>query len=68
MRVLFLNLIIVVLIVAPFGLLELARPHSPWLDEHHRSISVVIWFVTAALFYIFVFPQFELALHHGFRS
>jgi hypothetical protein len=60
MRLLLLNGAVILLIGSPLLILEIARSHSNWIDEHHGGLSVTLWVVTLAAVYIWVLPQLGL--------
>jgi hypothetical protein len=60
MKSLLLNLVVILLAGSPLLLLEVARSHSHWIDEHHGGLSFIVWAVTLAAIYIWVLPALRL--------
>ncbi len=60
-KLLALNLMVLLLVLAPLLLLEILQSRMKWLEKNHDWLSIVVWIVTLLAIYIFVLPRFGLA-------
>jgi hypothetical protein len=60
MKLLVANFLFIAGVAAPLLLVEWAKNRTEWLRRNHDWLSIVIWFLTLAVAYLFVLPRFSL--------
>ncbi len=66
MKVLFFNLLVIMIVGSPLLILELSRSRSKWVDEHHTILSLALWFTVLLAVYIWVLPMLGLEPNQRF--
>lgn len=62
MKLLLLNIFVLIIVATPLFMLEWLEENSRWSSwiREHEGVSIVVWFVTLFLVYVFVLPFFHL--------